>query len=134
MGKEAGKSYGELVNSNPAKSIGQGLGDASQGALFTILCENEQSTFSDSAQCYMTPSGKRVWELEGEEQGYWMKVAIAEKKKQFQREKADLNHARRESEREKAWTEEYALHCRFWKDQSQSKRKDKQIKKYCYNQ
>ena len=131
MGKEVGKSYGNLMKSNPANGIGKGIGDASQGALFTILCEDEQSTFSDTAQCYMTPTGERVWELEGEERAYWMKVAVAERKKQLQRKHSDLTHARKESEREKAWTEEYALHCRFWQDQLPSNRKTEQIKKYC---
>lgn len=131
MGKEAGRSYGELMNSNPAKGIGKGIGDASQGALFTILCENEQGTFSDSAQCYMTPTGKRVWELDGKVREHWMKVAIAERSKQLHRKQSDLNHAIKESQREKAWPEEYALHCRFWKDQNSSSRRDEQIKKYC---
>lgn len=131
IGKELGKTYGEVMTSRPAKDIAGGIGDASQGTLYTILCENEKSTFSDAAQCYMTPTGKRVWELEGKEREHWMKVAIAEREKQLHRKKVDLNHAKKESEREKAWAEEYALHCRFWKDQLPSERRTEQIKKYC---
>lgn len=131
IGKQVGESYGEFMNNNPAKDIGKDIGDASQGALFTILCENNQSTFSDTAQCYMTPTGKRVWELEGKEREHWMKVAIAERNKKLQRKQSDLNHARIESEREKNWAEEYALHCRFWQDQIASERRSQKIKKYC---
>lgn len=133
MGKEVGKSYGEFVSSYPAKSIGKGISDASQGALFTALCENEQSTFSDTAQCYITPTGKRVWELDGKEKEYWMKVAIAEREKQIRRMQAEINHQRMESKREAAWNEEYALHCRFWKDQIPSEKKSQKINKYCSN-
>ena len=131
MGKELGKAYGEVMTSKPAKDVANGISNASQGTLYTILCENEESTFSDAAQCYMTPSGKRVWELEGKEREQWMKVAITERKKQFHRKQVDLNHERKESEREKAWAEEYALNCRFWQDQPPSQRRDQQIGKYC---
>jgi len=131
MGKDLGKAYGEVMTSKPAKDVAKGISDASQGTLYTILCENEESTFSDAAQCYMTPTGKRVWELEGKEREHWMKVAVAERKKQLQRKQSDLNHARKESGREKAWAEEYALHCRFWQDQAPSQRRNQNIKKYC---
>lgn len=131
MGKELGKAYGEVMTSNPAKEVARGVSDASQGTLYAILCENEEGTFSDAAQCYMTPTGKRVWELEGEEREHWMKVAIAERTKLLQRKQSDLNHERKETEREKAWAEEYALHCRFWQDQSPSQRRARQIGKYC---
>mgnify|MGYP003147551486 CR=1 FL=1 len=87
MGKEIGKEYGEVINSKPAKDVAKGITDASQGALYTILCENEESTFSDSAQCYMTPTGKRVWELEGKDREHWMKVAIEHQSIQTQRKK-----------------------------------------------
>jgi hypothetical protein len=102
----------------------------SQEILMTSLCEGEGS-FSKAAQCYITPSGERVWELQGEEKKRWMKVATKVRRLEIERELRDTRHKRQESDRRDALAEGYATKCRFWLDQTASAKKEKKIKKYC---
>lgn len=69
---EVGKAIGNSAAKGTARAIAEEQRKISQAALMTALCESEGS-YNDSALCFMTPSGKRVWELEGTERAYWMK-------------------------------------------------------------
>ena len=88
--------------------------------IFSPLCE-PGSTFENTAQCYMTPSGKRVQELEGEERQRWMQIATSEIKERerierlLKTEEGTVQLSREQLARAEA--EERATQCAFWKQE-----------------
>lgn len=120
MARSAGKAYGEAVTSDTGRAIGGAITGAAEATMMTILC-NGQGMFSQAAQCYMTPSGKRVWELEGEDREYWMRQAMA-----------DGKHQRMEAMRQERLRESHADLCQFWLDQTVTERSVRKIDEYCY--
>jgi len=79
----------------------------------------------------MTPSGKRVWELEGTERAYWMEVG------QEYRQEAMLRKQREQKiqrEQTKQQVDAYKINlqlCQFWRDQPESERRSAKEKEYC---
>ncbi|WP_348678072.1 hypothetical protein [Alcanivorax profundi] len=119
-GTAIGKALGEAVTSDTGRAIGEGITNTSQATLMTILC-NGEGMFSKAAQCYMTPSGKRVWELEGEAKSYWMRQAMA-----------DGRHRRMEEMRQQRLKESHKDFCTFWLDQEVTERSARKIDEYCH--
>lgn len=118
--KDIGRSIGEVATSQPAREAGKAVTETSQAALMTILC-NGEGMFSRAAQCYMTPSGKQVWELEGSDKTYWMKQAMA-----------DGRHKRMETMRQEKLKKSHRDFCTFWLDQEVTERSARKIGKYCH--
>lgn len=126
---ELGKIAGKAASSEPVRRAGEAFSNTITTFTYETLCNG--TTFSKAAQCYMTPSGKRVWELDEPERSEWMKIAREKIQAQTRLDVQDRNHQRLETQREQARAEENALHCEFWLQQADSDRTFKQIARYC---
>ena len=129
VSKEIVKAIGNSA-SGIARAIAEEQRKASQAASMTALCESEGS-YSDSALCFMTPSGKRVWELEGTERAYWMEVGQEHHKEAMYQKRQEQ---KRQREKAKQQVDAYKINlqlCQFWRDQPESERKSAKEKEYC---
>lgn len=103
---------------------------ATSNHIIKAVCD-PGGTYKNTPQCYMTPSGKHVLELQEPERSEWMKIATEKMQAQTRLDVQDRNHQRLETQREQARAEENALHCEFWLQQADSDRTFKQIARYC---
>src|SRR5690606_28696379 len=51
--------------------FGNAMSDMSRKTLYGALCDQ----FTDAPACYVTPSGKKVWELDEPERSRWLAIA-----------------------------------------------------------
>ena len=61
---------------NPMEALVRGVGGYMQNSIFDALCKGK-GALSNAPQCYITPNGKRVYELPPEEQKQWNAQAYA---------------------------------------------------------
>lgn len=130
MGTEVGKGIGQAASSTTGKAVQSEIRKGAEAATMTALCESEGS-YADSALCFETPSGKRVWELEGTERAYWMEIGKEHHKETIYRKQREQ---RIQQERIKQQVDAYKMNlqlCQFWRDQPDSEQQSTKIKKYC---
>jgi len=127
---EIGKAIGKSAAKGTTRAIAEENRKVSQAAFMTALCESEGS-YSDTALCFMTPSGKRVWELEGTERAHWMEVGQEHRKEAMYQKRQEQ---KRQREKTKQQVDAYKINlqlCQFWRDQPDSERKSAKEKEYC---
>ena len=127
---EIGKAIGKSAAKDATRAIAEENRKVSQAAFMTALCESEGS-YSDTALCFMTPSGKRVWELEGTERAYWMEVGQEHHKEAMHQKRQEQ---KRQREKTKQQVDAYKINlqlCQFWRDQPESERKSAKEREYC---
>ena len=130
IGTEVGKEIGQAASSTTGKAVQSEIRSGAEAATMTALCESEGS-YADSALCFETPSGKRVWELEGTERAYWMEIGKEHHKEAIYRKQREQ---KLQQEKIKQQVDAYKMNlqlCKFWKEQAESARKQAKEKAYC---
>ncbi|KAF0806253.1 hypothetical protein A167_03266 [Alcanivorax sp. S71-1-4] len=112
------------------------MSDMPRKTLYGTLCDQ----FTDAPACYVTPSGKKVWELDEPERSGWLAIAqsgaegapaAVEEAGQDDSPIAATPQALTEEEWATLRQQEAALFCDFWQQQGDSERTREQVTRYC---
>ena len=114
------------------------MSDMSRKTLYGALCDQ----FTDAPACYVTPSGKKIWELDEPERSRWLAIAqssgdegapaaVVEAKSPDDVPIAAAPRALTEEEWATLRQQESALFCDFWRQQGDSERTREQVARYC---
>lgn len=118
--------------------FGNAMSDMSRKTLYGALCDQ----FTDAPACYVTPSGKKVWELDEPERSRWLAIAQSSGDEGTpdagvaveatgDSPIAAAPRALTEAEWATIREQEAALFCDFWRQQGDSERTREQVARYC---
>lgn len=128
---EIGKGIGNITGSKPVREAGEAYSEGVNATFWQSRCNQPESDLR-SSHCFMTPSGKRVWELpDGPDKVYWLKVGDKKRHENMMQNIKQQREWREQADRRLKADQQNDQHCQFWMDQADSERRDQKLRTYC---
>jgi len=83
------------------------------------------------ANCYVNPEGVALWQVTGPEKEKWKPTAIQESVRLQKEHRGQVEIAKEEGQRAAQKNQMNSQMCNFWKQQTESERRNQKISQYC---